>query len=818
MYRRLLCSTVPLGALLLALIGGTLAAPALAQPGRAGGRSLNPSTHLDLFVEKVDLIEMRVDLLGHQVEGEPLSRSPQEVQDLLFEANFAFLTEDYDTAALLYYSMLDNGDLAGNASEADAQFYLAESLFNARNYYPAQAAYQAIVEYGPIHPHYDDAVMKLIELFGLTGEIDQFNYYYDNFLQTTRNSAGPSALRVRYALGKTLYRQGKLGEAKQMFANFPSGSQYTPLATYHYGEILVREGYDKALAGDEAGAGQLYDLAKIEFEKVVQMPTSTDEQVSVLHLAYLALGAIYYEQGDETMAIESYRFIPQGSDHFDDALFQLCWAYVRNENYDAALRTIEIFLLAYPESTREPELKLLAAHLRVKLEQFEQAVIDYQAVVQEYEEIRVRLDHLVESPIDPMTYFNQLVDENYIVDAEYRVPELAGRMAREDARLNKAVEVASDLQGEKFAIAEGQGVVARIEEALYGEGSGDMMTSYRARRQEIDALDAQVLAMESELVEIEAAFIIEGLEGDASAVQSIRDRRRALQDEAAMAKSQHADRAEYQEDLAIVARGMELEAYKLDTMIEDGIARLAGVELYLKTQLEEGKMTEDEVQGHRLELEGIRHQLDGQQDRLGGVHATLDPRRETVSGVREASADELQQRTAVRAQIGELVEELVGYRKRVNRSNANQFFALVDQSRSRLRTTRQRTGTMIDALERREREEVDSIRNLLQTEKDSLASYDSEADGYDRDNAAVSGQLARVGFRNVQETFEDTVLQADMGAIDVFWMRKEALTKEREGLRDERSRTLRELKQMYEVLLEFEEEAEEEDEGGLMIE
>jgi len=173
----------------------------------------------------------------------------------------------------------------------------------------------------------------------------------------------------------------------------------------------------------------------------------------------------------------------------------------------------------------------------------------------------------------------------------------------------------------------------------------------------------------------------------------------------------------------------------------------------------------------------------------------------------------------VRSQMAGLAEELVDYRRQVNRSNANQFFALVDQSRGRLRGVRQQTGSMLTALERRESEEVAQIRTLLDEEKGALSSYNVDATTYETDNSSVSGQLARSSFKSVQEEFADTVLQADMGAIDVYWMQKEALTREREAMRDERSRTIKELKQMYEALLEWDaEEEEEEEEGGMMIE
>ncbi len=781
---------------------------------RAGGRggSLNPTTHLDLLVERLNILEIQFNNLRDSVRGAPLSRSPAEVNDLLFEANFAFLTEDYERSSLLYFSLLENGDLVGHGEEAEAQYFLAESLFLARNFYPAQEAFKNIVSIGPTHPHYDGAVMKLIEICGFTGDVELFNYYYNNFLQTTRSGSGPSALRVRYALGKTLYRQGKLDEAKAMFNEFPKGSTYTSQARYHYGEILVKEGYEMALAGNTEAAEQRYRAAMPVFQDVIQLPISTDEQLKIQHLAYLALGALSFELKDLPAAIAAYQNIPNSSSFFADSLFQICWAYIQLGDYEGALRTIDIFLLAFPDDTREPELKLLAAHLRVKLKNYEDAVTEYKAVVAEYEDIKQRLDVLVGSDVDPMVYFNQLVDESYIVDVNYQVPELAARMAREDPRLAKAVGVASDLQREAMEIAEGQETVATIEAAVYAEDSGDLMTAYRAKRQEMDGLDAQILDMESDLVIVEANYLIDALGGEnAAGIQQIVERRRQLSREVASVSAMYSDRAEYREDVESAAKAVDNEAYKLETMVDDILARLAGNEIYLKTQLASGAMTDGEVQGHKLAIQALRDELREHQEEFDSIHRAMATGRLTASLGDESDETEQGKRKEVRAQMAQLAEDLIGYRSGVTKGNARQFFASIDSGRQRLRNMRNDGQSMRVDLERREREELDQIRQLLSQEKSALSSYAVDAQQYRTDSTDVSGHIAEASFRGVQREFEDTVMQADMGAIDVFWMQKEEVTTQRENLRDERNAMLKELKRMYSGLLDFDEEEEDED-------
>jgi tetratricopeptide (TPR) repeat protein len=799
--------------------------PLHAGAARAQRGVVGATSRLEAVESEVSMLERRLGILRGAIQGAPLSRAPSEVKDLLFEADFAFLTEDHDRAALLYYSLLENGDLQGHPGEADAQFHMAEALFRSENYFPAQTAYERIVSIGTIHPRYDDAVTKLIELFGITGEVDQFNYYYNNFLQTTRTGNGQSALRVRYALGRTMYLQGKMDEAKSMLANFPEGSTYTPQARYHYGEILVKEGYEAALAGDDTTALQRYQAAVPVFQDVVQLPTSTEDQEAVQHLAYLALGALHFEQGLISEAIGFYRQIPQESAQFADALFQMCWADILLEDYAGALRTIEIFLLAFPEDTREPELKLLMAHLRVKLEEFDQAVVDYKLVVEEYEEIKLRLDHLVGADIDPMVYFNQLVDKSYIVPSEYQVPDLAARMARQDRRLSQAVDVASSLGREQREIESGQETVARLEEAVGGGPvAGGMMTTYRSRRLELDGLDSQILIRESDLVEIEAAYLLDTLDaGAASEVRRIIDEQTRMDESVATVSAMYTDRTELREDVEVAAKALDTEAFKLETMLDDVFARAAGIELYLKNELTEGRKSDDEVQGFRLELQSIRTDLQDQQEQLSSIHGRLDSRRMTALLEPEDSTEEALQRSAARSEMGSVVQALRGYRGRVGRAEAAGFFARIDTARASLSSMRGEGGTLATDLERREREEMSRIRLLLDEEKASLVACATDAHQYEMDSHVVSGEIASESFRNVQTEFGDTVMRADMGAIDVYWMRKEEITDERERIRDERNQMIKELQRMYQDLLDFEEfesaELEEADEEeGISIE
>ena len=173
----------------------------------------------------------------------------------------------------------------------------------------------------------------------------------------------------------------------------------------------------------------------------------------------------------------------------------------------------------------------------------------------------------------------------------------------------------------------------------------------------------------------------------------------------------------------------------------------------------------------------------------------------------------MDQRKSVRAGIAGLSERLIDYRGDVGRGAARDFFLQVDDSRARLRRLRTLCEALLIDLDRREHEEVAQIAQLLDEEKRSLMVYSDDAHRYERDSRSVSGHIAETSFRQVQGLFDDTVMQADMGAIDVYWRQKENVTEETASIRKELNNTLQQLKRMYEGLLEFDDEEEDDDEG-----
>ena len=787
-----------------------------------GGSALDAD--LSLIETEVLGLERRIASLRSDVSSGSLTRSPRLISERFTEAKYAYLVEDYERCALIFYSLLENDDLRGDPRRNEGQWYLAECLFLDGNLSPAQDQFQRIVDSGASHPFYGDSLLKLIELFGRTGNVDRFNEYYNRFVRQSMDSS-PTALRIRYEMGKTLYNQGKLQDAQAIFAAFPRGSTYTPQARYFSGVILVAEGRAAAESGDELLPRQKYEQAIVSFREVLTLPASTSDHKRVRDLCHMALGRLEYELGDIPAAIGEYTRVQADSDYYDDALYEMIWANIeaasqittgqaltpgqtatmgttfeRTRKYEEALRAIEIFNLAYPDDSRDSTLRLLAGHVRVRMEQFEEAVEKYEGAAGHFRELKGEVDQIVRSEADSMVYFNQLVDDDFVAEADLTVPRAARLQAQADDQVAQAVAVSGDLYRQQQAIEDAIDVLDVLEEALYQEDSQGLIQTYRLNRQQLSSAEAAGLMLRSRLVETEMAWLEANLTGSA---------RRELEDiESEMGSAQGAAVAVAQERQEVVgkqdafnlqAQAVETRIYHVELAVKDLLGRLTAAEEYLVDARNRGERSREQELEARELIDAERERLNGMLDDLHDLKKRLEPRVLTARLGSVHAEDEGSQRTDARSRLASIEGRLSGVRR--SASGGSDFFRRMDASRSRLIDLERLARETRDMMDRAEAAEVDDIKQEVRFQRSMVGSLDAEGTAISQTNRGISGRIGRQAFVDVADFYEDMLTRADMGVADVYWYRKETTSKDREDLAREKVRRLRALKEAFSTVL-----------------
>ncbi len=803
------------------VLGGLLLAGAgmVPSPAEAQGRGSSAfETDLALVETEVVGLERRIASLRADVSGGSLTRSPRIISERFTEAKYAYLVDDYERCALIFWSLLENDDLSGDPRRNEAQWYLAECLFMDGNLRPAQSWFQGIVDQGPSHPFYGDSLLKLIEIFGRTGDETRFNEYYNRFVRSSMDDS-PTSLRIRYEMGKSLYRQGKLRDANAIFAAFPRGSTYTPQARYFSGVVLVAGGQSALAEGDEDLARQRFDQAIVVFREVLTLPRSTAEHRRVADLCHLAIGRLYYESGNIPDAIAEYTQVQPDSDYYADALYEMIWANIeaasqigagadpnqvgtsfeRTRKYEEALRAIEIFNLAFPDDRREPTLRLLSGHVRVRMEQYEAAISKYELAGDHFRELKSIVDQIVDSGADPMIYFNQLVDDNFVAEADLTVPEGAKLQAQADEKVAKAVAVSGDLYRQQGAIRDASDVLDLLEQALYQEGSGGLLQTYRLHRQQLSSAEAAGLLLRSRLIETEVAWLEANLgpagRGDLAKIQ---DEIAAATGAATTVSAERQAILERREVFNLQAQAVETRIYHVELAVKDLLGRLTAVEEYLVDARSRGERTRDQEIEARRQIEGERAALNEMQGLLREMKKSLEPR---VLTARLGAEGEQQgeDRSDARARLTRTESRLASLRR--SASGGGDFFRRLDAARSRLLDLERIAREARDLMDRAEAAEVDDIKDEVTFQRRVVGELDGEGEDIAVSNTSVSGKIGEQAFVSVAGYFEDMLTRADMGVADVYWYRKETTSKDREELTREKVRRLQALEEAFRAVL-----------------
>jgi tetratricopeptide (TPR) repeat protein len=310
--------------------------------------------------------------------------------DLLNEAVEEYNANNLSRAALLFYEVKMTDTQAAN--RAQAEYYLAQSLFKLGMYQSALAYYNAVFVAGPAHPYYLKGAEGLIRVAEALKDDtlipSQINKYYNSQQFAAMD---PMVLsRINFYVGLLLYRQEKYGESLAFLqAVDPKASVYAK-ALFLEGIIHIRLGVRYNLARDEARTQAEYNRAIELFEKIVdlsghektkamQAMATYDNILRLWQLCTLNLARSYYGKGDFAKAVMYYARIPRFSQDWADALFEIGWAYFMREEYGKALGALHTMHSPRFEYQFAPESWILKAtiYFHVCLYEEARAALDY---------------------------------------------------------------------------------------------------------------------------------------------------------------------------------------------------------------------------------------------------------------------------------------------------------------------------------------------------------------------------------------------------------------------------------------------------------
>ena len=126
----------------------------------------------------------------------------------------------------------------------------------------------------------------------------------------------------------------------------------------------------------------------------------------------------------------------------------------------------------------------------------------------------------------------------------------------------------------------------------------------------------------------------------------------------------------------------------------------------------------------------------------------------------------------------------------------------IDSVRGDLRDIAQELQTLQRALDRQILSKVDGIRERLKLETEKLDRFEQEQDNLSGKTRSLLGPVALASLQSVIDQFNDLVMKADVGIIDVAWARKRDTTAKVNSAVDQEQQRVQDLTVKYQDFIE----------------
>ncbi len=719
--------------------------------------------------------------------------SADNVGRRLVDAQLNFSVGNYDAAAITLYEVVER--YPNHTAADEALYYLAESLFQKGDTVAARTFFTQLVSTkGSGSKFFRQSLERLIELALVTGETADVERWLNALDQVPGIEQQSS---VPYVRGKYHYAQGDYAAAATQFAKVSASSKYFYQARYYLGVAHTAK-------GDLGAAAQV-------FQEVIRSPGKTKEEQRIVELAHMAIGRLYYERGQMTRAIDSYLNISRRSDLFADALYEAAWVYVKNKEFNKALRALELLALSDPNSYRLPEVRILEANLRIRRaqaleetgdgnpeEEYVKARALFNSTNSAFEKPHDALVEIRNEQQDPRLFLEQITGrQSAAFETQASIPEVAAAWLRREPEVKRVVAVEQDLAQIEGEITEAERIIVRLDRALNSTSRVNIFPSLAEKRIRGTEILEETLAVRGRLAVEARRNASTANPADVAELDRLAATRKALQTQlkalpdAKAAYGERVTRAKANFDK------LDQTAAIVGTEIQLAEAQLVAMERFLASGSSE--VTTDSRAEVEAGLALTRQDIDAMRADLGAA------RRDITLGRDQAGTDDFAAREEQRLR-GELRAALDAEAQFIASLGANPKLSAAMAKASQVMTALDGMFSRIDGI-------VDAalveVRSDLNQEKVKLAAYKQEFANYEAESAGLGSEVLGGSLNNVVGKFYQILIRTDVGVVDIAWSRTEEADRRQRRLTLDQAREMRTIQTEFsDVLREIEDEKE----------
>ncbi len=705
----------------------------------------------------------------------------------LIDAQVNFGVGNYDEAAVMLYDIVEKHQ--EHRSWDEALYYLSESLFQKGDYVAARSYFTRLVEErGTRSKFYQQALERLIEL---TLKLDDPTAI-DKWLSAL-DAVPKQELRdsVPYVRGKYAYFLDKHDEAIRYFSEVPASSKYFSQAQYFIGVANVAKG----------NLAEALDV----YKKLVQRKTNGKDEARVAELSHMALGRLYYERDQPSKSVDEYLRISRRSDLFDEALYEVTWVYVKNKEFDKALRALELLALSDPTSQRMPDVRILEGNLRIRKaqnisedgsgnakEQYDKAVEVFDMTRANFKDSHEKLKALMAEQSDASAFLEQITGRSSeTFDVSATLPEVAAAWLRQQPEVERVVNIETDLGQIETEIEVAEKTIARLEAAINTPSKVNIFPSLAQKRIRGTEILDTTFQLRSQLANHERALVGKvASSSEVAELDALKAKRLGIFEQLKALPDGDVEEGARVGKARDRLTQLEERAAEVSTVIDVTEATLVALEKYVRDQ--GTALKPDEIAKIDIELEGSRKEVDTMRAELTEIRNDS-----VLAKDRAGTGDEAaEQREALRKTLDGALDAEHRYMQRLaakmssaDQNKMREIERMTGQTRT-INTTLASVNVTIDAIVD---EALGEVRDALSEEKAQLGAYKREFSNYEVESRGLGGEVLALSFQSVSQKFYDILIRSDVGIVDVAWSLKESAETTLKRLNLDQAREIRSL-------------------------
>jgi TolA-binding protein len=717
---------------------------------------------LDEVIDEANSLDEQAAGLGpHYLRGGQF-KGDQYVAERLVDGENYYRVKDYQRASIIFMDIIEN--YSGHAAYPDALFLYADSVFLSEDYVGARAWFREFLDKSGLPGagrYKEKAIARLIET---SIHLNDYEGVDEHVTQLRRFKSD----EARYVTGKYRFFRGDFQSAEGLFKSITKPSLTKYKATYMLGVALTQQGkYKEAIE------------VFLEGGKTKATTRVTQEIVDLMNLG---AGRLYYEQGQMAHAAACYQKVGQSSRYFDSALYEGASVLIQAGDTVRADQTLEVLSITVPDSRYLPRAKMLRGNLLLRAGRYDEAEQVFEELVEEFTPLMTQLERVIEEQKDTRKFFFDIVERSIsTLDVSTVLPPLVVKWVGEEPEVQRALGVAKDLGAAKGYVRETERLVRLLEAVVEGPSrinAVPMLREGMRRSQQIANRLGQLRVKLSVIADDELKDEVSGL-GKLTG-----ERQRLIRETAALPTTREEFRNREHKSREVCSRmrnELSRTAIRLDQLnaMTVAIERLIDYPRYIKG------VPKANIQAVSSELRRHRHAILEMQRNLDDIRIDIE-KAGYQTGIGDADDKKDAQLNHRARQLAQKERGLFGSRGGKDAERIRTAHKIIDRVERKVirfqKEVAQEAGR-----------QVKRIRAQVNQERDRIAGYYTELSSLGGEAETVVGGVTFESFSAVRKRFHELVLKADVGIIDVAWLRKEAHTGRISELTSERLKDIKRL-------------------------